>query len=69
MASAFSRSVQGQTADYLKKRRKEKSTERPLDLKGPKCVASTMFRNGIRREGNPPSLDVLMCTKCLYILT
>ncbi|KAM1205076.1 hypothetical protein ACFX2G_006021 [Malus domestica] len=51
MASASSHSVQAQTADYLKKRLKEKSTERPLDFKEPKCVvASTLFRNGIRRR-------------------
>ncbi|TQD76487.1 hypothetical protein C1H46_037978 [Malus baccata] len=48
---SYSCLVQAQTADYLKKRLKEKSTERPLDFKEPKCVvASTLFRNGIRRR-------------------
>lgn len=50
MASASSSSVQAQTADYMKKRLKEKSMECSPVLKKTTCVASTLFRNGIKKR-------------------
>ncbi|XP_021810586.1 uncharacterized protein LOC110753908 isoform X3 [Prunus avium] len=50
MASASSHSVQAQTADYLKKRLKEKSMDCSSVCKDTKSVASTLFRNGIKKR-------------------
>ncbi|BFG33840.1 hypothetical protein CerSpe_201130 [Prunus speciosa] len=50
MASASSHSVQAQTADYLKKRLKEKSMDCSSVCKDTKSVASTLFRNGITKR-------------------
>ncbi|KAM5583108.1 protein DOUBLE-STRAND BREAK FORMATION [Rosa sericea] len=50
MASASSLSVQTQTADYMKKRLKQKSMVCSPVLKNTTCVASTLFRNGIKKR-------------------
>ncbi|KAL6204354.1 hypothetical protein ACLB2K_021622 [Fragaria x ananassa] len=50
MSSASSHSVQTQTADYMKKRLKQKSMVSSPVLKKTTCVASTLFRNGIKMQ-------------------
>ncbi|XP_050367484.1 protein DOUBLE-STRAND BREAK FORMATION [Argentina anserina] len=50
MASASSHSVQTQTADYMNKRLKQKSMVCSPVLKKTTCVASTLFRNGIKKR-------------------
>ncbi|PQQ06567.1 uncharacterized protein Pyn_40444 [Prunus yedoensis var. nudiflora] len=46
----FKRKFQAQTADYLKKRLKEKSMDCSSVCKDTKSVASTLFRNGIKKR-------------------
>ncbi|XP_062173259.1 protein DOUBLE-STRAND BREAK FORMATION [Alnus glutinosa] len=50
MTSAASCSVQAQAAEYLKKKSTEKRKIHPSFRTETRCVASTMFRNGIKRR-------------------
>ncbi|XP_047170855.1 protein DOUBLE-STRAND BREAK FORMATION isoform X3 [Vigna umbellata] len=48
MTSVSSRSVQVQTAEYLKRKTTEQKSDLPNKQK--RCLASTSFRNGIKRQ-------------------
>lgn len=50
VVSAASRSVQAQTAEYLKTRTVEDDTNSPLVCKEKLCLGSTLFRNGIKKR-------------------
>ncbi|XP_059430185.1 protein DOUBLE-STRAND BREAK FORMATION [Corylus avellana] len=63
MTSAASCSVQAQAAEYLKKKSTEKRKINPSFCTETRCVASTMFSNGIKRR-NVQKLHELQRTAC-----